>query len=526
VIKGQKVLVKTLPQGTPFVTLDGVERKLHEEDIMICDAESNPLCIAGVYGGLHSGVTEDTTEMLLESAYFNPVSIRKTSKRHGLHTDASFRFERGVDANAVELALKRAAIMIVELTGGKISSSIQDFYPEKIEDHQVVLHFDSINRMIPQKIPKEIIKEILISLEIKIVSETKQSLGLNIPSYRVDVYREADVIEEILRVYGYNNVDYPEQVHFSLVSEDSYKERFRRAISSFLTSQGYFEMMSNSLTKQEYITYDPSIKEEQVVKLLNPLSADLSIMRPVMLFGVLESIAFNMNRKQHDILLFEIGKTYQREQDTFLEENHLVMAAAGAYQSASWNTERRPADFFYMKGIVSALLNKLGIENWEEYPLENTMFSEGINMKVDNKTLMLIGRVHPELNKRFGIKQEILFVDADFDALMQVAKGVGVQYKDLPKYPEVKRDLALIIDRKVSYSDLYKIAFETEKRLLRNVHLFDVYEGDKIPKGKKSYALSFILRDDKKTLKEKQIDRVMKSLTKAFEEHFGAELRT
>ncbi len=524
-IKGQLIKVKTLPAGTPFVTLDGEERKLHEEDLMICDAHDTPLCIAGVYGGLHSGVSDSTTDMFLESAYFDPVSIRKTSKRHGLHTDASFRFERGVDVNAVDLALKRAASLIVELTGGKISSNIQEFYPEKIEDHQVVLHYDTINKIIPQIIPKEVIKEILISLDIKIISETNTALGLKIPSYRTDVYREADVIEEILRVYGYNNVEYPDQVHFSLVSGDSYDERFRRRISSFLTARGFYEMMSNSLTKEVYLSFDPAVDDANVVRLLNPLSADLSVMRFNMLFSVLESIAYNMNRKQFDLQFFEIGKTYARKGDGYDETTKLALATTGAYRRASWNHPRESAGFFYLKGIITALLDSLGINHLAEHPFEHPHFSEGISLRSGKDEIFRLGIVAPGIAEKFGIKRQVVFAEAVYDTLPALSQHHRPVFREIPKYPEVKRDLALLIDKEVPYSELYAAAFDTEKKLLKEVRLFDVYEGDKIPAGKKSYALGFILRDDNKTLKDKQIDKVMKRLLQVFENRFGAELR-
>jgi len=357
-IKGNKVLIKTLPQGTKFITLDGVERTLHEEDIMICDAESNPLCIGGVLGGLHSGVSEKTTNIFLESAYFNPISIRKTSKRHGLNTDASFRFERGIDIKLTEYALKRAALLIIEMAGGKISSDIQEYYPEKLDDFTVLISYSNINKLIGQKIPKDIIKNILASLEIKIQSETEHSLGLLVPSYRVDVKREADVIEEIIRIYGYNNIDFSYKLNTSLSYTEFDKDKYENLLANQLVSQGFYENMSNSLTKPEFVHLASHLKTEHSVLMLNPLSADLEAMRQSMLFSSLENVAYNQNRQQNNVRFFEFGKTYHKYSKTYTETKHLAMAVSGKQFESHWQLTEQTFDFFYLKGTVMGLLVK------------------------------------------------------------------------------------------------------------------------------------------------------------------------
>ena len=517
-IKGQKIVVKTLPAGTAFVTLDGVKRELHEEDIMICDAEDNPLCIAGVYGGLDSGVTEKTTDMFLESAYFDPIAIRKTSKRHGLHTDASFRFERGVDVNTVDMALKRAASLIVELAGGKISSNIQEFYPVKLENHQVLLHYKNVNKLIGEIIPKDVIKSILTSLDIKIISETPHSLGLKIPTYRTDVYREADVVEELLRIYGYNNIEFPGQIRFSIVSEDDYKEKFKRKISSFLTSRGFYEIMTNSLTKEEYISEE---EMPSTVKLLNPLSTDLSVLRKTMVNSVLESVAFNINRKNNDLMFFEWGKTYSKKGDEYKEKEHLIVLTTGHFYKESWLEGKKKADFYYLKGVLQDMLQASNVDSTGHKSFSNDFIQGGLEIP----DMGYYGKVDPEVCARFGIKQEVYYACLDMQAWMKMSKKKTVKFNELPKYPEVRRDLALLVDKGITYDELYQKAFETEKKLLKKISLFDVYEGKKIPKAKKSYALSFILQDKNKTLNDKQIDKVMKRIFEAYAKSFGAELR-
>jgi len=525
-IKGNKVLIKTLPQGTKFITLDGVERTLHEEDIMICDAESNPLCIGGVFGGLHSGVSEKTTNIFLESAYFNPISIRKTSKRHGLNTDASFRFERGIDIKLTEYALKRAALLIIEMAGGKISSDIQEYYPEKLDDFTVLISYSNINKLIGQKIPKDIIKNILASLEIKIQSETEHSLGLLVPSYRVDVKREADVIEEIIRIYGYNNIDFSYKLNTSLSYTEFDKDKYENLLANQLVSQGFYENMSNSLTKPEFVHLASHLKTEHSVLMLNPLSADLEAMRQSMLFSSLENVAYNQNRQQNNVRFFEFGKTYHKYSKTYTETKHLAMAVSGKQFESHWQLTEQTFDFFYLKGTVMGLLGKIGMQNIQTKPVKSEIFSEGIGLYYQNKMVAELGLVKKNIAKEFGIKQEVFFADIDIQILFDFVQNYTMKVLELPKYPSVKRDLALLIDQKITFGDMYQTAFQTEKNLLKEVDLFDVYEGKNLPEGKKSYALSFVLRNEEKTLNDKQIEVTMSKLLTRFEQEFGAVLRS
>ena len=524
-IKGNLVWVKTLPSGTKFTTLDGIERELHEDDIMICNGESEPMCIGGVFGGIDSGVTDETKAIFLESAYFDPVSIRKTAKRHGLNTDASFRFERGINPDTVVYALKRAAILIKELTGGKIVSEIEDIYPNRIEDNQVHISYENIYRLIGEEIPADTIKNILASLDIKINNQTPSGLGLTIPAYRVDVTREADIVEEILRVYGYNNISTSEKLKTSLsYSEKKNPEKIENTVANLLVAQGFYETMANSLTKADYVEYTASLNAERNVKMLNALSADLGVMRQSMLFSGLEAVAYNINRKNKNIRFFEFGKTYHKF-DAFTELKHLSLFVSGKRWEDSWNTPDLQSDFFYVKGVVLAVLNKLGIDDLKISAAKNDIFNEGISYSYKKRKLVEMGTVTGSVLKAFDIKQEVLYADFDWDAILEFAGMKKIVVKPLPKFPEVKRDLALLLNSDVKFSDLYNIAFQTEKKLLKVVDLFDVYTGDKLPEGKKSYALTFILQDENKTLNDKQIDKIMNKLVQAFSKQVGAELR-
>jgi phenylalanyl-tRNA synthetase beta chain len=525
-IEGDKIIVKTLAAGTKFTTLDEVERSLHEEDIMICDAHNNPLCIGGVFGGLHSGVTDKTTSIFLESAYFNPVSIRKSAKRHGLNTDASFRFERGIDINFVKYALKRAALLIVETAGGEISSDIQEFYPEKIDDFEVVVSYSNIFRLIGEELPKDTIKNILASLDIKINSETANILGLTVPSYRVDVQREADIIEEILRVYGYNNIEYSHKLNTSISFTEFDKEKYENLLADQLVSQGFYETMANSLTKPDYVKKSDNLKEEHSVIMLNPLSADLEAMRQSMLFSGLESIAYNTNRQHTNLRFFEFGKTYHKYESGYQEDKHLALFASGNQHKTNWKVADQKADFFYLKGIVTALVAKVGISKLKTKPSKSDHFSEGIALYDGKVKIADIGVVKRNILKSFGIKQEVVFADIAVQKLYEKAANYTMKVQELPKYPSVKRDLALLLDKKVLFADLYNTAFQTERKLLKEVDLFDVYEGKNLPDDKKSYALSFVLRDDNKTLNDKVIGKVMQKLQQTFEKQFGAVLRS
>lgn len=524
-IKGHKVLVKTLPTGTKFTTLDGVERTLHEEDIMICDAESNPMCMGGVFGGLHSGVTDNTKNIFLESAYFNPVAIRKTSKRHALNTDASFRFERGIDVNLTKYALKRAAMLIVELADGKITSDIQEYYPEKIEDFPVVVNYSNINRLIGQEISKDVIKNILASLDIKVQSETDQILGLLVPSYRVDVQREADIIEEIIRIYGYNNIDFSYKLNTSLSYTEFEKDKYENILAQQLVSQGFYENMSNSLTKPEYAGLTEHLNKDHSVLMLNPLSSDLEAMRQSMLFSSLENVAYNLNRQQNNIRFFEYGKTYHKYNSGFTETKHLSLIVSGKQFENQWQLSEQAFDFFYLKGVVTGLLQKIGMQALVSKPAKSDIFSEGIGLYHQNKLVVELGLVRKNLAKEFGVKQDVCYADVDLQVLFDFVQKYEMKVQELPKYPSVRRDLALLVDQKITFGELYHAAFQSEKNLLKEVDLFDVYEGKNLPEGKKSYALSFILRNDAQTLHDKQIEVTMSKLLQSFQNQFGAELR-
>ena len=524
-IKGNKILVKTLKEGTTFTTLDNIERTLSSEDIMICDADSSPLCIAGVFGGSASGVTEHTTSIFLESAYFNPVSVRKTAKRHALNTDASFRFERGIDINLTKYALKRAALLIEEYAGGKMGSDISDFYPEKIEDYQVFFSYDNAYRLIGQEIPKETIKKILASLEIKINSETEGGLGLTIPSYRTDVQREADIIEEILRVYGYNNIEFSHKLNTSISFDSNKDTKVESTISNQLTSLGFNETMANSLTKAAYGALSENINEEANVAMLNPLSNDLKVLRQSMLFSGLESVSYNINRKNNSLKFYEFGKTYHQFNEKYQEDKHLTLFLTGSRTGESWSNEERIVDFFYLKGIVNNILGRLGVGVLKSSPTKQDLFSEGITLSLGKMKLVDFGVVKGSLLKEFGIKQNVLFADFNWDTILKLTGNTNVKVVDLPKFPSVKRDLALLLDAKIEFKEIYNLAFQSEKFLLKEVDLFDVYEGDKLPDGKKSYAVSFLIQDESKTLTDKQIDKVMQKLQQTFEKNLQAVLR-
>jgi len=524
-IKGNKVVVRTLKEGTKFTTLDAVERTLSADDIMICDAESNPMCIAGVFGGINSGVTENTTSIFLESAYFNPISIRKSAKRHALNTDASFRFERGIDINLTKYALKRAALLIEKYAGGTLASDIMDFYPEKIEDFQVFFSYENAYRVIGQEIPKETIKKILASLEIKINSETEGGLGLTIPSYRVDVQREADIIEEILRVYGYNNIEFSHKLNTSISFDTNNDTKIENTVANQLSSLGFNETMANSLTKEEYVGFTENLNAENNVEMLNPLSSDLKVMRQSLLFSGLESVAYNINRKNNALKLYEFGKTYHKYNEKYQEDKHLTIFVTGNRTKESWKTTAQNSDFFYAKGIISSLLERVGISNLKTTPTKLDVFTEGITLSLGKIKLVDFGVVKPAVLKEFGIKQEVLFADFNWENVLKLCGKKNVKVSVLPKFPAVKRDLALLVDNKVTFKEVYNLANQSEKNLLKGVDLFDVYEGDKLPEGKKSYAVSFVLQDANKTLEDKQIDKIMQKLQATFEKNLEAVLR-
>ena len=524
-ISGDKIIVKTVAKGTKFITLDGVERELHEDDLMICDAEK-PICIAGVFGGIESGVTESTENIFLESAYFNPISIRKTAKRHALNTDASFRFERGIDPNLTEYALIHAALLIKEIAGGKITSDVMDIYPKKIQDHQVFLNFNNASSLIGEEIPKEIIKEILTSLDIKINNVTEAGLGMTIPAYRNDVTREADVIEEILRVYGYNNIKFTEKLNASISANQLIEDyQIQNKIGNQLTALGFHEMMGNSLTSPKYIDLSKALSHENNIEMLNPLSNDLSVMRQSMLFNALEALSFNSNRKISDLKLFEFGKTYHQYDAGRQEPKHLSLLVSGLKGDKNWTLPSSKSTFFYFKGFVINVLERLGITDYSENGTNDENFSEGLSFSKNGKLLVEFGTINKSITANFGIDAETFYADFKWDDVLEEIATDNFILKAIPKFPKVKRDLALLIDESVTFDSLKKTAQQTEKKLLKNINLFDVYTGSKLPEGKKSYALSFTLQDEKRTLTDKQIDKIMKKLQQNFESEFGASLR-
>lgn len=534
-IKGGKVVVQTLPSKTKFTTLDEVERELDENDLMICDTEKG-MCIGGVFGGIDSGVKDSTQNIFLESAFFDPVFIRKTARRHGLNTDASFRFERGIDPNGVIYALKRAALLIKEIAGGTISSEIVDIYPTPVEDFKVEVSYANITRLIGKDLGTENVKSILESLEIKIANETENGLSLLVPPYRVDVKREADVIEEILRIYGYNNIEIPSQVNSSLqTAEKPNPDKVKDLVAEMLTAQGFNEIWSNSLTKANYYEGLKTYKEEQTVKMLNPLSADLNGMRQTLLFGGLESIAYNANRQNKNLKFYEFGNCYfykgttlkDKPANNYCEENHLGLFLTGNKETESWTAKETTTTFYSLKTVAENILKRLGLElqKTQIAETENELFAEGLTYTSNNKVVLELGIVANNFLKKFDVENPVYYADFNWDNVFFQHKKHKVLFEELPKFQAVRRDLALLIDKNIKFSQIKEAAFKVERQLLREVDLFDVYEGKGVPNGKKSYAVSFILRDDQRTLKDKQIDKTMQKLITAFGREFGAELR-
>ncbi|WP_297693481.1 phenylalanine--tRNA ligase subunit beta [uncultured Eudoraea sp.] len=524
-ILGKKIIVKTLPSGTKFMTLDGEERILDKEDLMICDDEK-PMCIAGVFGGINTGVTENTKSIFLESAYFDPVSIRKTAKRHGLNTDASFRFERGVDINNVEYCLRRAALLIREITGGDITSDIIDLYPRKKDDYQVFLSFEKIEALIGQKIPADTIKSILASLDIKVKNATESGLGLLIPFYRVDVQREVDVIEEILRVYGYNNIDSKEKLNASIASTSRFEDhKLEKLIGDLLASRGFYEILTNSLTTPGYDKLIDNNSEESRVTILNPLSTDLSVLRQNMLFNALETVSYNINRKKQNLNFFEFGKTYQQIKSKYIESKHLSLIVTGIRNENSWIAPSKPTDFYFLKAAVELVLERLGITNYESFSEQNDIFHEGLSLNKNKTELVSFGMIQKAILKEFDIKQDVFYADFNWDALSKIISKNEIIFEKISRFPEVKRDLALLLDTGISFDEIKTIAYDTERNLLKSITLFDVYTGKNLPPEKKSYALGFTIGDPHKTLTDKQIDKIMKKLQQRFEKELGAVLR-
>ena len=537
-VKGHHIIVKTMPEGTPFVTLDGEEHKLSERDLAICNTDE-PMCIAGVFGGKGSGTYDTTCNVVLESAYFHPTWIRKSARRHGLSTDASFRFERGIDPNGVIYALKQAALLCKELAGGKISMEIKDVYPEPICDFKVELEYDYVNRLTGKNIPADTVKSIVQSLEMKIDAESEAGLSLSVPPYRVDVQRPCDVVEDILRVYGYNNVEIPTQLKSSLVvkGDEDKKHKLEEIVSEQLVGCGFNEILNNSLTKSAYDEGLDSYAAENCVRIMNPLSSDLNVMRQSLLFGGLESIAHNANRKNPDLRFFEFGNVYHFSKEkhnadapmsAYKEECHLGLWVTGKRVKGSWAHPDEDSSFYELKAYVENILRRIGLNSGTVlmHNSDNNIFSKGIAIENrGGKLLVEMGVISKNLLKASGIDGSVYYADLNWTALAKAVRKNKVGYKEISKYPPVSRDLALLIDKSVDFAQIEQIAYQTEKKLLKCVELFDVYEGKNLPEGKKSYAVNFILQDEGKTLNDKQIDTVMNKLINNIKGKLGAELR-
>jgi phenylalanyl-tRNA synthetase beta chain len=519
-IKGNKVMVKTCPEGTLFKTLDGVERKLSADDLMICNAEE-PMTIAGVFGGINSGVTNQTKNIFLESAYFNAVSVRKTAKRFGLKTDASFRYERGTDPEITVFALKYAALLIQELAGGTVSSEISDFYPEPVASFSIQISYKHVHRLIGKAIAVEEIKSIITALDIEITAETEEGLSLEVPSYRVDVTREVDVIEEILRIYGYNKIEIPTQIRASLNNAAKPdKDAVQNTLADLLTANGFNEILANSLTKSTY-----SNELQSAVKILNPLSGDLDVMRQTLLFSGLEVISYNQNRKYPNLKLYEFGKVYHHYSDKFEEKHHLSLFLSGSDQPEQWNQKEQAVNFYHLKAAVDTLLQKAGVKDFVVEDAETPSFDYGLAYNLGGKNLVLFGAVAKTALKKTDVNQQVFYADFDFDFLLkQIAKN-KIVFREVSKFPAVKRDLSMLVDERVTFNQLKQIAVKSERKLIKEVNVFDVYKGDKISEGKKSYALSFVLQDEEKTLADKAIDAVMQKIVFNLQKEAGAEIR-
>ncbi len=519
-IKGKQVIVKKCNEGTPFVTLDDVERKLNADDLMICNGEQ-PMCIAGVFGGKNSGVNNHTTNIFLESAYFNSVSVRKTSKRFNLKTDASFRFERGTDPEITVFALKRAALLIKEIAGGTISSNISDIYPVKSNPFDFEVSYSNIVKLIGQDIPAKEIKDIILSLGITVASETAESLSLKVPTYKVDVTRECDVTEEVLRIYGYNNIAIPTKINASLAyTEKPNKESVQNLVADMLTANGFLEIWCNSLTRPDF-----SKNPAEAVQILNPLSSDLNVMRQSLLYPALESVAYNQNRKNSDLKLYEFGKTYHLIADQYIERSRLLVLITGAKQSEQWNNAKSTSSFFNLKAVVDGIIGRLGLANFQSEELNDENFSYGLKYFRGDKTLVSFGAATASDKKKADVDKEVFYADFDWALLLTSIRKHKIVYKEVSKYPSVRRDLSMLVDFEVTFDELRAIAFKTEKKLLKQVQIFDVYQGDKLPEGKKSYALNFTLQDEEQTLTDKQIDAIMQKIITNLAQNAKAEIR-
>ena len=537
-VKGHQIVVKTMPDGTPFQTLDGVEHKLSERDLAICNAE-DPMCIAGVFGGKGSGTYETTKNVVRESAYFHPTWIRKSGRRHGLSTDASFRFERGIDPNGTIYALQQAAILCQELAGGKVSMEICDVYPEPMKNPVVELSYKYVHDLVGKEIPHTAIKAICESLEMKVLSESAEALTLEIPAYRVDVQRPCDVVEDVLRIYGYNNVEIPTQLKSSLVikGDEDQKHKLANTVSEQLVGEGFNEILNNSLTKGAYYTEYNTYPEVNCVKIMNPLSTDLNVMRQTLLFGGLESIQHNVNRKRQNLRFFEFGNVYtftpekQNDDDpmqAYKEQYHAALWVTGKRVEGSWAHKNEDATFYELSAYVENILRRVGVKPnmTVRKKSENDIFSSGLTIENrGGKKLVEMGIISKKLQKQFGLDNPVYYAELNWTVLMKVIKKNEVLYTEISKFPAVSRDLALLVDNSVEFAQIEQIARQTEKKLLKKVELFDVYEGDKLPAGKKSYAVNFILQDEEKTMGDKQIDAIMQKLIVNIKKQLNAELR-
>jgi phenylalanyl-tRNA synthetase beta chain len=533
-VKGHKIVVKTLPEGTPFVTLDGVEHKLSDRDLAICNAEE-PMCIAGVFGGKGSGTYETTRNVVLESAYFHPTWIRKSARRHGLSTDSSFRFERGIDPNGVIYALQQAALLCRELAGGKISMEIKDVYPNPIENAQVSLQYNYVKSLIGKEIDVDTIKSICQSLDMKILQERADGLLLEVPAYRVDVQRPCDVVEDILRIYGYNNVEIPTQLKSSLVikGDEDRKHKLQNLVSEQLVGAGFNEILNNSLSKSSY--YDD--KQNNVVRIMNPLSQDLGVMRQTLLYGGLESVEHNVKRKVQNLRFFEFGNVYffdpekenpDNPMQAYKEENMLGIWVTGKRVEGSWAHPNEDSTYFELSAYVQNILQRIGMKQGQlvTRKSENPIFSAGLQLENrGGKTLIELGILSKQLLKQFDLQQPVYFAELNWTQLMKATRKNTVTFTDIPKHPAVSRDLALLVDSGVEFAQIEQIARQSEKKLLKSVELFDVYEGKNLPAGKKSYAVNFILQDEEKTMNDKQIDAIMQKLIGNLKKQLNAELR-
>ncbi|MBI4649247.1 MAG: phenylalanine--tRNA ligase subunit beta [Bacteroidia bacterium] len=534
-IKGAKIIVKTLPDNTKFITLDNQERILSAHDLMICNAEEG-MCIAGVFGGVESGITENTKNIFLESAYFNPLYIRRTSKRLGILTDSSFRFERGTDINNTVYTLKRAALLFKELAGVKISSEIIDIYPNPVMPKNVTVTFRNINNLAGVSFDINTLKNILNSLDILILEEDNNGMLLGIPPYRVDVTREADVVEEILRIYGYDKVPFSGRVNHAIVNYNKPdKEKLRNSISDFLSCNGFHEIWTNSLSKADYYADSKYFDSNKTVIITNPLSSALNCMRQSLLFSGLETIAYNINRKNHDLKLYEFGFIYSQKNrqnvqeiyEMFDEDEHLALFMLGREKPESWNAQNDDVNFFDIKSIIENIVKRLGFDRnkIEISEIKNEIFTSGLYYMFNSKPIVSFGKVNKNITDAFGFVQEIFYADFHFQEIITMIENFSVRYMEISKFPEVRRDLALLLDREVKYSAVERIALDTENKILKKLFLFDVYEGENLEPGKKSYAVGFILGDPEKTLIDKQIEKTMANIISAFEHELGAKIR-